>query len=101
MGSTDQVTTLKRQLFTFLASNFYPKEYRFSEADKLIYRKAVMLGDVSQCTPLSEVDYTKYLDRSIRQVREMLGVEEDLLRAYYQIEKKMFPKSRESQRLLD
>ncbi len=69
------------------------------------YRKpdkdAVKLGFVSDCEPLSEVDYAPYLDWKLEDIRRELGIEEDLLRAYYAIEKRRYPESSDSQRLLD
>ena len=41
-------------------------------------------------------------DRSpVERVRHALGIETDLLRAYYAIERRRYPDSPESQRLLD
>ena len=37
---------------------------------------------------------------SLRRIRKAVGVEEDLLGAYYNVEAKRYPKSVESQRLL-
>lgn len=34
-------------------------------------------------------------------IRRELGIEEDLLRAYYAIEKRRYPEAMDSQRLLD
>jgi hypothetical protein len=37
---------------------------------------------------------------SLRRIRKAVGLEEDLLRAYYNVEAKRYPQSVESQRLL-
>jgi len=47
------------------------------------------------------VNYRTYVDWPIGTIRAELGIEEDLLRAYYAIEKKRFPGAPECQRLLD
>ncbi|ETW97720.1 MAG: hypothetical protein ETSY2_44115 [Candidatus Entotheonella gemina] len=101
MGSTNRVTTAEERLYTFFAKYLYPRGYRFTEEETHVYKDAVKLGFVSDCQPLSEVDYTPYLDWKLSDIRRELGVEEDLLRAYYGIEKRRYPKSPESQRLLD
>ena len=64
-------------------------------------KDAVRLGYVSDCRSLAEVKYDSLLDLTLTEVRAELGVEESLLRAYYAIEKRRYPNSPESQRLLD
>ena len=59
------------------------------------------LGFISDCQALAEVDYKQYLDLPLSEVRAQLGIETDLLQAYYGIEKRRYPDSFESQRLLD
>jgi hypothetical protein len=100
MGSTDRVSTTEERLFSFFTKYLYPKNYRFTEDDLRVFRDATKLGFISDCEPLHQVDYTPYLDWPLSRVRENLRIEEDLLRAYYAIEKRRFPDSLESQRLL-
>ena len=100
MGSTDRVSTTEERLFSFFTKYLYPKNYRFTEDDLRVFRDATKLGFISDCEPLHKVDYAPYLDWPLRRVREKLRIEEDLLRAYYAIEKRRFPDSMESQRLL-
>jgi hypothetical protein len=47
------------------------------------------------------MDYQPYLDRSLDEIRRELGIEPMLLRGYYAIEKRRYPHSPESRRLLD
>ena len=62
MGSTNRVTTAEERLYTFFAKYLYPRAYRFTEEETHVYKDAVKLGFISDCQPLSEVDYTPYLD---------------------------------------
>jgi len=101
MGSTDRVTATEELLYTFFARFLYPREYRFTDDDVRIFKDAVRLGFVSDCKPLPQIDYSRYLHWRLREIRNALGIEEDLLRAYYAIEKRRYPTSLESQRLLD
>ncbi|MGH7597197.1 MAG: hypothetical protein ACREOI_12650 [bacterium] len=101
MGSTDRVTATEERLYAFFAKYLYPKEYRFTDEDVRVFKNAVRLGFISNCQPLSQIDYSPYSDWSLREIRKALGIEEDLLRAYYAIEKRRYPNSRESQRLLE
>ena len=44
-------------------------------------------------------DFTDFLEKDITEVREKLGIDPELLKCYYCAEKKLFPNSKESQRL--
>lgn len=101
MGSTDRVSTQEANLFSWINHILYPKPYRFTPDGTQVFKDAVALAYVSDCTPLETVDFTPMLDWPLRQVREEIGLETDLLRAYYGIEKRRYPKIAASQRLLD
>jgi hypothetical protein len=101
MGSTDRVSQTEERLYGWFAKYFYPREYRFDDDDLRVFRDAVRLGFVSDCVPLHQVDYAPLLDLPLAEARARLGVEDALLRAYYAIEKRRYPRAFESQRLLD
>lgn len=101
MGSTDRVGQLEERLFTFFTKYLYPRAYRFSDEDIRVFRDAVRLGYVSDCKRLDRVDYEALRPLTLAQARAQIGIEEDLLRAYYAIERRRYPASFESQRLLD
>ena len=65
-----------------------------------MFRDAVRLGFISDCHPLDEVDFEPFLDLELADIRRRIGLEADLILAYYAIEKRRFPESLESQRLL-
>jgi len=100
MGSTNRTTTLEQKLYTMASKYLYPGPYKFSDEDVHIFEDAVHLGYVSDCIPLNTVDYTKYLHTSVKEVREALNIEMDLLQSYFRIEQKRYPDSTASQRLL-
>lgn len=100
MGSTNRVGSAEQQLYSLAAKYLYPGPYKFSDEDIQVFKDAVHLGYVSDCTPLSSVCYKDYLDKSIGDIRTELGIEADLMEAYYRIEQKRYPQSVESQRLL-
>jgi hypothetical protein len=64
-----------------------------------IFNEAVRLGGISGCRALKQVDYDQYLDRPLRVIRRVLGLETDLLAACYRIEKERYPNSVASRRL--
>jgi hypothetical protein len=100
MGSTDRVSTTEEHLYAIFSKYLYPKAYRSTDDDIRVFRDAAKLGFVSDCRSLATVDFDRYLDWPLGAVRGDLGIEEDLLRAYYAIEKRRFPHALESQRLL-
>ena len=100
MGSTNRVGSVEETLFTLIARYLYPKSYRFDDEDVAVYKDAVRLGHISDCKPLAEVRFGPMMEWSLHRIRKAVGVEEDLLRAYYNVEAKRYPRSVESQRLL-
>ncbi len=100
MGSTDRVSTTEEELYAIFAKYLYPKDYRRTDDDLRVFRDAVKLGFISACRSLATIDFGRYIDWPLGAIRDDLGLEEDLLRAYYAIEKRRFPQAFESQRLL-
>lgn len=100
MGSTDRVSTHEQNLFELINKTLYPKPYRFKEDGMKVFRDAVALAYVSDCLPLEEVDFRPFLDLPLREIRKAVGLEVELLQAYYRIEAKRYPSCEASQRLL-
>ncbi|MCI0536236.1 MAG: hypothetical protein L0Z50_13500, partial [Verrucomicrobiales bacterium] len=101
MGSTNRVTTLEENLYALISRYFYPKVYQFNDEAIRIFKDATKLGYISDCQPLDQVRYDQYLDLTLRDVRVALGLESDLLLAYYRIEQRRNPAAKASRRLLD
>jgi hypothetical protein len=101
MGSTDQVTTMEENFYALFSKHFYPKVYQFQDEEIRIFKDATKLGFISNCRPFDKIDYTKYLDWKLRDIRADIGLESDLILAYFRIEQKRYPNSKASQRLLD
>lgn len=102
MGTTDQVGRGEEFLYGVFSKYLYPRQYRFTDEDLRVFRDAVRLGFISDCDPkLCSTDFARFLDTPLERIRQALGIETDLLRAYYAIEKRRYPASRESARLLD
>ncbi len=100
MGSTDRVSSSEQNLFGMINQLLYPKAYRFKEDGMKVFHDAVALAYVSDCLPLEEVDFEALLDLALRDVRKAVGLEVDLLQAYYRIEARRYPDCEASQRLL-
>lgn len=100
MGSTNRVGNVEERLYGLFTKYLYPKHYRFTDEDYQIYKDAVRLGYVSDCQPLHKVAYTAMRDMSLAEVRETIGLEVNLLKAYYEIEARRHPEAIESRRNL-
>jgi len=69
MGSTDQMTSWKREAFVLATTKLYPAGFHFQPEEIRVYRDAVAAGFISRCEPLHSVDFTKHHKRTIREVR--------------------------------
>jgi hypothetical protein len=101
MGTTDKVSTLEAWLYCQAACHVYPKAYRFKRDHARIFRDAVAAGYISACHPLDTFNFEDVLDLPLRDIRQMLGLEHDLLQACYEIEAKRFPHLLGSRRLTE
>lgn len=101
MGTTNKVTTTEERLYSIIAQYLYPKVYKFDKDDIEVFRNAVRLGYISGCAALDEFDFNSCLDMTLHEVRNRLGIEEELILAYYKIEKQRYPRAKECKRLLD
>lgn len=100
MGTTNKVSTTEEKLYALIAKYFYPETYQFNESDIEVFKNAVRLGYISSAEALDQVDFSIYMSMPLHLIRDKLGLELVLLKAYYYIEKNRYPNSVASQRLL-
>jgi len=100
MGSSNRVNTTEEKLFTFVTKYLYPKGYTFTDDDLHVFKDAVRLGFISDCQSLAKVNYKQYLDWPLQKIRDEIGIETDLIKAYYDIESKRYPHIKECTRNL-
>ncbi|CBL45885.1 Hypothetical protein HDN1F_23020 [gamma proteobacterium HdN1] len=100
MGSTGEVSSVEESVFCKIARHLYPRIYRFDQEDESIFRDAVKLGAISRCEPLDRADFRPLLDVSLDEARRVLGIERELIEAYYRVEQRRFPEDRTSARLI-
>jgi hypothetical protein len=101
MGSTNRVGEWEEKLYGLFTKYLYPKHYQLSDDDFQVYKDAVRLGYISDCQPLNAINFSELAHLPICEVRAQIGLERDLLQAYYNIEAKRYPESFESQRLIN
>jgi hypothetical protein len=101
MGTTNKVSTTEERLYGLIAQYFYPSVYQFCEDDIEVFKNAVRLGFISSCAALDSVDFVQFMDKSLSAMRHTLGLETDLLQAYYGIEQQRYSDNPACQRLLN
>lgn len=100
MGRSHRVGRTEARLFGWIAQHIYPGVYRFGPEEVQIFNDAVALGSIGQGPDLHTQNFRQQTQLSLRQLRQQLQIDEDLLRAYYRLEQKNHPQDRASQRLL-
>jgi hypothetical protein len=99
MGSSKKMSRFRRNLFLWTSKYLYPEGYKFGEDERFVFNMAVMLG--SKCeTDLSLVNFSDHKKNSLFSLRNELRIDTTALRASYEVEKRIFTESPESQRLL-
>ena len=99
MGSTKKMWRWRRNLYMFCAKYLFPEGYSFGEEERFVFNMGVMAG--SQCSAdLSKADCFKLKNFKIDYARKLLDIDKKLLKYCYEVERKCFPDSPESQRLL-
>lgn len=83
-----------------IGRHFYKMIPLLSESESAVFKEGIKLAYISFCSPLEDFDFHPWYMCSLRELREAIGVETDLLQAYYAVEKHRYPHSPASQRLL-
>ncbi|MCG8315731.1 MAG: hypothetical protein MI976_21185 [Pseudomonadales bacterium] len=100
MGSTNQVSTAEESMFCKIAKHLYPTIYRFNDEDIAIFKDAVRLASICKPKRLDNFEFEPWLNESLLDLRVAAGIDFNLIEAYYQLEKKRFPKDKASQRII-
>ena len=99
MGSTKKMFRWRKSLFLFCAKRLYPEGYKFGEEERLIFNIALEAG--RRCSiDLSKFDFNDYKFHSLDGLRSRLGIDKTFLKHCYEFEKRCFPDSPESRRLI-
>lgn len=89
MGSTNKLETLNKEIFAYIASEYYPNAYKMDAEARKIFMDAARLGHIYKCTPLDEIQFAPHLDQKIGYIRKEINLPVSPLLAYYRdIEKR-------------
>lgn len=100
MGSAKRASDWNAALYEKVNRWFYGEDYRFDADDARVYRDAFNLAQVSDCAPLAEVAFDPLLDVPLGEARARVGLETELLTAYFAVERRRRPANPASERLL-
>lgn len=100
IASSKKGSLPEHKLNAEIGRHFYKSVPLFSETEAALFKEGIKLAYMSFCTPLEDFDFQPWHTRSLRELREAIGVETELLMAYYAVEKHRYPHSPASQRLL-
>lgn len=84
MGNNIKTRNWHKALFKFIARNFYPINYRFSEHDEECYDLGFSFGQKTRYKNVNKVNFNLYLDEKVDKIRSNLKIDKNLLRAYRQ-----------------
>ena len=100
MGSSKKVTSLEHSLYAFIAKHIYPNIYKFTDQEMALFKDAIKLAYISNCSPLDQFKFDDWLEQPVGAIRDAVGIEAELILAYYAVEQRKYPLSIASQRLL-
>lgn len=100
MGSSKKVTESEHSLYAFTAKHLYPNVYKFTDQEMALFKDAIKLSFISNCSPLEQFKFDDWLEQPVGTVRDAVGIEAELMLAYYAVEQRKYPLSIASQRLL-
>ena len=100
LGSIKKMVKTEQSVYAFVAKYLVPDICDFNEQEMQVFKDAIRLSFISNCSPLDQFDFNDWLDQPVATIRDAVGVEEELLHAYYAVEKLRNPSNQACQRLL-
>ena len=100
MGSSKKVTESEHGLYAYIAQHIYPSVHKFTDQEIAIFKDAIKISYISNCSPLDKFNFDDWLDQPVGNIRDAVGIENELILAIYEVEKRKYPQSMASQRLL-
>jgi len=101
MGSGRKISTIEEELFAMIASSLYPRRYRLGSDDFEVFRNGLRLAYLMNCKALYYIYFNEFSQFRLCDIRTATGIDTNLLRGYYIIERERYPRCPSSQRLLD
>lgn len=100
MGASGSLSRAQQALFRLIARHLYRGEYRFTPLDASVFDLAVEVGRHAGCSAVHMVDFAALFYQPLTLIRNALGVQLDVLRSAYAIERSRWPNTPASRRLV-
>lgn len=100
LGSSKKGSLPEHKLRAEIGRHFNKNVPLFSESENAVFKDGIKLSYLSFCAPLETFDFTPWHDRTLRELRQAIGLEPELVLAYYAVERHRYPHALASQRLL-
>ena len=99
MGTCRAIRSWQVWSFKQLARRLYPGIYRMRGADVIAFDLGFNLGQGSMHRDLAEFPFEEHMETDLGELRRMLDIHHDQLRAAYRTERLLHPDTEESRRL--
>lgn len=100
MGSSGTRSSAEESAFCTVARHLYPGVYRFDDEDIAVFKDALRLAQIVRPAVLDSFDFQPWMNRPLKDLRHHVGLDTDLITAYYRCEQKRYPADPASRRLL-
>jgi len=99
MGASKQCHSWHWLIFKFCTEYLYPKYYKFNKDQLIALELGFEKGRTSKARDLSNFPFEDFLDHTVEDLRQRLGINRQSLYAFYRKERLLIPHTRESRRL--
>ena len=99
MGATKVLRGWQEAFFAFATKYFYPKPYNFTDDDINALKLGFGAGAASKAVRLERFPFEDHHDKTVDEVRKIVGISLPELHAYYRKEALLTADSKESRRL--
>lgn len=100
LGSAKKGVMTEQSLNAYILKHLQPILAILDEQEVVALKEAVKLSVISSCVPLDRFAFGDWLDLPLRVLRDAIGLEYELITAYYAVEQRRYPKNKASQRLV-
>ena len=93
MGNSDRLKPRHLNIYKLLSALFFPKAYKFNSFHMKAFDFGVMYGQSIEKTNINEVDFEKYSDHSVNDVRRLCGINLEDIYTLWMTEKLLLPEA--------
>lgn len=99
MGTSKSIGRFQSWIFGIITRYLYPHPYKFDSNQVKVLRMAIEAGRMSRAEKIYEFPLENRQEFTLGEIRKMMGIDVEFLKAIYRREKEMIPNSAESKRL--